>query len=96
MGRGKAHQWGLPDTINDHMKEMIRMFIGRGFPVLPADQRINGTELGTVDAAVYACRYSQEPECGSAFAANAAVPVPPPADSARQRMPGPCPDAGDA
>eukprot|EP00959_Pyramimonas_sp_CCMP1952_P298134 6236221-Pyramimonas_sp.AAC.1 len=89
MCPGKAHQRGLPDTFNDHLKEMIQMFTGRGIPVRPADQWISqqdrphvntwhpqksGAQSSTVEQAVYACRYSQEPECGSTFAANTAAP----------------------
>ncbi|CAK0889549.1 unnamed protein product, partial [Prorocentrum cordatum] len=35
-----AHRWGLQDTFDEHMTEMIKVLIGRGFVVFLADQWI--------------------------------------------------------
>eukprot|EP00959_Pyramimonas_sp_CCMP1952_P422873 8858124-Pyramimonas_sp.AAC.1 len=63
---------------------MIKMFAGRGIGALPADHWISQQDLPHANAwHPQKMAHNLEPECLFAFAANAAVPTPPPADPAR-------------
>eukprot|EP00959_Pyramimonas_sp_CCMP1952_P345632 7238393-Pyramimonas_sp.AAC.1 len=50
MCPGKAHQRGLPDTLNDHMTEITKMVTGRGIGVLLADQWIKQQERPRINS----------------------------------------------